>query len=43
MDRAPHPENADRFLDFLISQAAGEIFRCYGFLPYEPGKSDILY
>ena len=33
---APHPENADKFIDFITSSAAGKIYRKYGFsaLPF---------
>jgi ABC-type molybdate transport system substrate-binding protein len=36
LDRAPHRENAGRFLEFLASKTAGDIFRSHGFLPHEP-------
>lgn len=35
LKNAPNPENARKFLDFLKSRRAKEIFRKYGFLPHE--------
>jgi molybdate transport system substrate-binding protein len=31
LKHAPHPENADRFIDFITSPAAGRIYEKYGF------------
>jgi len=33
---APHPENAQRFLDFILSSAAQAIYARYGFTPHKP-------
>jgi len=33
MHQAPHPEAAERFLDFISSETAQQIYREYGFLP----------
>jgi len=33
LKKAPHPENARKFLDFIRSPAAGDIYREYGFVP----------
>lgn len=30
---APNPENAEKFIEFITSPAAGEIYRGYGFVP----------
>jgi len=32
---APHPENAEKFIEFITSPAAGDIYRGYGFVPPE--------
>ena len=32
---AATPENAEKFMDFLVSPEAGTVFRKYGFLPHE--------
>ncbi|MDZ7582728.1 MAG: substrate-binding domain-containing protein [Deltaproteobacteria bacterium] len=31
---APHPENAQKFLAFILSPAAGAIYTRYGFIPH---------
>jgi molybdate transport system substrate-binding protein len=31
---APHPENADKFIDFITSSAAGNIYQKYGFMAH---------
>ena len=36
LDRAPHPENAEKFWGFLRSKTAWDIFGSHGFLPHEP-------
>ena len=33
---APHPENAKKFLTFILSSAAQAIYTRYGFTPYRP-------
>ncbi len=34
LKKAPHPDAARRFIDFILSDTAGEIYRRYGFLPH---------
>jgi ABC-type molybdate transport system substrate-binding protein len=34
LKHAPHPENADKFIDFIRSPAARHIYEKYGFLPH---------
>lgn len=33
---APHPENAQKFLEFILSSAAQAIYTRYGFIPHRP-------
>ena len=33
---APHPENAQKFLEFILSSAAQAIYARYGFIPHRP-------
>jgi len=33
---APHPENAGKFLDFMLSPAARSVYSRYGFIPHQP-------
>jgi ABC-type molybdate transport system substrate-binding protein len=33
LSNAPNPENAQKFLDFITSQPAQNIYKKYGFLP----------
>ena len=35
LTKAPHPENADKFIDFITSSAAGNIYRKYGFMAHK--------
>lgn len=34
LKNAPNPENADKFLNFIKSQKAQEIYKVYGFAPH---------
>lgn len=36
LQRAPNPENAARFLDFITGPAARRIYEKYGFIPHHP-------
>ncbi len=36
LTKAPHPENAKKFLDFIRSTEAQKIYAKYGFVPYFP-------
>ncbi len=38
MNQAPHPENAEKFIDFITSTGAG-IYRKYGFIPHDADLS----
>lgn len=33
LQQAPHPENAERFVDFIMSPTAQDIYQRYGFVP----------
>jgi ABC-type molybdate transport system substrate-binding protein len=33
LKRAPHPQNAAKFMDFIFSPPAADIYRRYGFIP----------
>ena len=35
LERAPHPQNAGKFQDFLESKTVRDIYRSHGFLPHE--------
>ena len=36
LKRAPHSNNAQKFLDFICSPSAGNIYKKFGFLPHSP-------
>ncbi len=37
MTRAPHPDNAQKFVHFICSPAAQQIYKKFGFLPHHEG------
>jgi molybdate transport system substrate-binding protein len=34
LKEAPHPENADKFIEFITSSTAGSIYQKYGFMAH---------
>ncbi|RLC26280.1 MAG: molybdenum ABC transporter substrate-binding protein [Deltaproteobacteria bacterium] len=42
LSNAPHQENALKFLDFITSSSAQQIYKKYGFLPHFKGKNHVI-
>jgi ABC-type molybdate transport system substrate-binding protein len=36
LQKFSHPQNAQKFLDFILSAMGQEIYKKYGFLPHNP-------